>query len=336
MTTFKEISVEDYKKLLDNKQHTFAKTFKNIELLQKFENRKLKKNNIDDIIYDEHVLEKEDKYIEKLTDKLSEKINKNNGELLEIHNNDKESVINFIKNVYIKYKNASIYKPRNDDIEEVSLESIMNSIKNNQNIGKSDREHIYNIYKTSNDLKNVTIDYNEYKNALEDIEKFRNVDITKSIRTKSKSLPSTSKKSLIPTLKDSLSKTIIEKITGQGYNKIKIDQDLLKKNILKVRYISNNRKVHNDLLKNDYQISDNMKNAILKNRNINKLSKDEYAVYNALQKYKNNDKLQLLISSYLAGNKSKNLYNKINELLYNNYQNNKISKKEYQNIINKL
>ena len=254
--------------------------------------------------------------------------------LLEIHNNDKESVINFIKNVYIKYKNASIYKPRNDDIEEVSLESIMNSIKNNKNIGKSDREHIYNIYKTSNDLKNVTIDYNEYKNALEDIEKFRNVDIKKSIRTKSKSLPS--KKSLIPELKDNLSKTIIEKITGQGYNKIKIDQDLLKKNILKVRYISNNRKVHNDLLKDDYKISNNMKNAILKNKNINKLSKNEYDVYNALQKYQKNDKLQLLISSYLAGNKSKNLYNKINEMLYNNYRNNKIIKKDYQNIINKI
>ena len=51
---------------------------------------------------------------------------------------------------------------------------------------------------------------------------------------------------------------------------------------------------------------------------------------------KNNDKLQLFISSYLAGNKSKNLYNKINEMLYTNYQNNKITKKEYQNIINKL
>ena len=50
----------------------------------------------------------------------------------------------------------------------------------------------------------------------------------------------------------------------------------------------------------------------------------------------NNDKLQLLISSYLAGNKSKDLYNKINELLYNNYKNNKFSKKGYQNIINKL
>ena len=84
MTTFKEISVEDYKKLLDNKQHTFAKTFKNIELLQKFEDRKLKNDDINDIIYDEQKLEKEDKYIEKLTDKLSEKINKNNGELLTI------------------------------------------------------------------------------------------------------------------------------------------------------------------------------------------------------------------------------------------------------------
>ena len=331
MTTFKEISVEDYRKLLDNKQHTFAKTFKNIELLQKFENRKLKNDDINDIIYDEQKLEKEDKYIEKLTDKLSEKINQNNNELINI--DDKESVINFVKNIYIKYKHASIYKPRNNNIKEVSLQSIMNSIKNNNEIGRSDREHIYNIYKTNNDLKDMTIDYNEYKNALEDIEKFRNVDISKD--TKSKSLPSS--KSLIPKLKDNLSKTIIEKFTGQGYNKIKIDQDLLKKNILKVRYTSNNRKVHNDLLKNDYQISDNMKNAILKNKNINKLSKDEYAVYNALQKYKNNDnKLQLLISSYLAGNKSKDLYNKINEMLYDNYKNNKITKKEYQNIINKI
>ena len=325
MTTFKEISVEDYKKLLDNKQHTFAKTFKNIELLQNFE----EKNYINDIIDEEKQIKKEDKYIEKLTDKLSEKINKNNGELLNIYNSDKESVLNFVKDVYIKYKHASLYKPRNENIEEIPLESIMNSIKNNKEIGVSDREHIYNIYKTNNDLKDLTIDYKKYKNALEDIENFRNKDI----RTKSKSLPS--KKSLIPKLKDNLSKTIIQNITGEGYNKIKIDQDLLKKNILKVRYISNNRKIHNDLLKDDYKISDNMKNAILKNKNINKLSKNEYDVYNALQKYKNNE-LQLLISSYLAGNKSKDLYNKINEMLYSNYKNNKISKKEYQNIINKI
>ena len=229
MTTFKEISVEDYKKLLDNKQHTFAKTFKNIELLEKFEDRKLKNDDINDIICEEQKVEKEDKYIEKLTDKLSEKINKNNGELLNIQNNHKESVINFIKNVYIKYKNASLYKPRNENIKEVSLESIMNSIKNNKEIGLSDRQHIYNIYKTSYDLKDVTIDYNQYKNAMEDIEKFRNVAITKNVKSKSKSLQSTSKKSLIPTLKDNISKTVVKSIFGEGYNKIKIDQDLLKK-----------------------------------------------------------------------------------------------------------
>ena len=291
--------------------------------------KKSKKDNIDDIINKEKEIEKENKYIEKLTNKLSEKINKNNGELLNIYNNDKESVLNFVKNIYKKYRNATSYKPRNEDIDEISLESIMNSIKNNQNIGRSDGEDIYNIYKTNDDLENVTIDYNEYKDAMEDIEKLRNVDIKKDVK------PTTSEKSLIPKLKDNLSKTILENITGEDYNKIEIDQDLLKKNILKVRYISNNRKIHNNLLKDNYKISDNMKNAILKNKNLNELTKNEYDVYNALQKYKN-DKLQLSISTYLAGNKSKDLYNKINELLYNNYKNNKISKKEYQNIIDKL
>ena len=103
----------------------------------------------------------------------------------------------------------------------------MNSIKNDKEIGRSDRENIYNIYKTNNDLKNVTSNYNEYKDAMEDIEKFRNVDITNDIK------PSSSKKSLIPKLKDNLSKTIIENIIGEGYNKIKIEQDLLKKKYFK-------------------------------------------------------------------------------------------------------
>ena len=56
--------------------------------------------------------------------------------------------------------------------------------------------------------------------------------------------------------------------------------------------------------------------------------------YNDIEK--NNDNLQLFPSSYLAGNKSKDLYNKINELLYKNYKNDIICKKQYQNIINKL
>ena len=121
-----------------------------------------------------------------------------------------------------------------------------------------------------------------------------------------------------------------------NFNKIKVDENLLKKNILKVRYINSNRKIKNKFLKEDYQFSNNMKNAILKNTKLNKLIKNEYDVYNTLQKYRKNDNLQLLISSYLAGNKSKDLYNKINEVLYENYENNIINKRQYQNIINKL
>ena len=42
------------------------------------------------------------------------------------------------------------------------------------------------------------------------------------------------------------------------------------------------------------------------------------------------------MSSYLAGNKSKPLYNKINKLLYKNYKDGVSNRKQYQNIINKL
>ena len=37
MITFKEININEYKKLLDNIQHTYAKTFNNVELLNNFE-----------------------------------------------------------------------------------------------------------------------------------------------------------------------------------------------------------------------------------------------------------------------------------------------------------
>ena len=140
-------------------------------------------------------------------------------------------------------------------------------------------------------------------------------------------------------LKSNVTKTVLKTLTGQGlnFNRIKIDEILLKKNILKVRYINSNRRLNNKFLKEDYKISNNMKNSILKNTGLNKLSKNEYDVYNVLQKYrKKDDNLQLLLSSYLAENKSKDLYNKINELLYKNYKNNIINKKQYQNIMNKL
>ena len=82
-------------------------------------------------------------------------------------------------------------------------------------------------------------------------------------------------------------------------------------------------------------ISNKMKNAISKNTNINKLSKNEYHVYTLLNKYKNDD-TNLLISSFLAGNNSTDLYNPINKNLYNELKNNEITKQNYNNISKKI
>ena len=78
-----------------------------------------------------------------------------------------------------------------------------------------------------------------------------------------------------------------------------------------------------------------MKNAILKNTNINKLSKNEYHVYTLLDKYRHDD-TNLLISSFLAGNNSNDLYNTINKNLYNKLKNNELTKKQYNDILKKI
>ena len=132
-------------------------------------------------------------------------------------------------------------------------------------------------------------------------------------------------------------KKTIKNLLGQGvdqYKTIKIDKNALKKNILKIRY-NNGRKLNNKYLHDDMIISNNMKNAIMKNTNIKKLSKNEYHVYNLLNKYRN-DNTNLLISSYLAGNTSTDLYNTINKNLYNKFKNNKITKQNYNNILKKI
>ena len=338
MTSFKEISVEDHKKLLDNRQNTFAKTFKNTELLRNFEQTKTK-NTIDNIIKDENQIKK-DEYIEKLSNKISNKLQPKSNELIK---DDGEKEYNFlnnanyyignpkiilttIKDIYLKSNVPfeNIYLPR-QSTKYVYLDTIVRKINSNSDIAD---EIKYNFVRDYNNIVNKT----SIKYSRQDYEKFVINPIKEYY---DKDTRDERDKSLKHKLKSDIGKTIIKNFTGEGiFDKIRIDKNLLKKNILKVRYIRSGRKLNNKLLREDYKISNNMKNALLKNININKLSKNEYDVYNTLQKYirNNNDNLQLLISSYLAGNKSTDLYNKINEILYNNYKNNKISKKEYRKL----
>ena len=122
--------------------------------------------------------------------------------------------------------------------------------------------------------------------------------------------------------------------TGSSVNNIIIKD--LNKGISRVRYL-NNRKLTNNLLKHDYKISKNMVNAIKFNKNLHKLSKNEMEIYHELQKYFNKEQdINVLIGSYLSGNNSKKLYNKISSMLYNKLKNNIISKKEYTKLINKI
>ena len=115
-----------------------------------------------------------------------------------------------------------------------------------------------------------------------------------------------------------------------------INKKDLDKNILRVRYL-NNRKLTNNLLKHDYKISKKMVNAIKYNKDIHKLSKNEMKIYHELQKSLNKEQdINVLIGSYLSGNNSKKLYNKISPMLYNKLKNNIISKREYTKLINKI
>ena len=60
-------------------------------------------------------------------------------------------------------------------------------------------------------------------------------------------------------------------------------------------------------------------------------------IYHELQKFLNKEQdINVLIGSYLSGNVSKKLYNKISSMLYNKLKNNIISKKEYAKLINKI
>ena len=124
--------------------------------------------------------------------------------------------------------------------------------------------------------------------------------------------------------------------TGSSINNIIINDKDLNNGILRVRYL-NNRKLTNNLLKHDYKISKNMVNAIKFDKNIHKLSKNEMKIYHELQKFLNKKQdINILIGSYLSGNNSKKLYNKISSMLYNKLKNNIISKKEYTKLINKI
>ena len=334
--SFKNITPEEYQRLINNKNRMFDLTFKTPEVLNKYRN--------DKDIYDEI------KYSEKQNKKLKDygKVFHENLDKYFIENVDKKKIEEISKYNYNLFKN----KEKELEDKDVKLILMDNKLKiKDDEINKIKEDHIKNKYKFDNNeniiqsfetiFKENNISYKPYKKSetiqinylLDKLENHDNVD-KKLYNYFYDTLKDKKKLSLkIPTNK------IISNQDGKGLlktNKININTDLLNKNILSIRYLTG-KKLTNKLLKDDYKISKNMVNAIKFNKDIHKLSNNEKNVYYELQKYLNKGQdINILIGSYLAGNNSKDLFNKINKILYDKYKNNLINQKTYTNLLSKI
>ena len=308
MTSFETITLDDYKKLVDNEKKIFNLTenFTTPGILNKYRHSD---KNVDKKIKENKKYENLDKIINKNIDKIKE-----NSVINNYYSNDNDEDDKYIE--YIKMNNdiINLYEQEyNFDNDDSILESFSKIYKK------------YDIkYKPQNNTKFIRVRYLLKKlkdNDDVDTNLYNHFHTSLSERNKLYHK--------IPTYED-------EYQEGSSINNIIINNKDLNKGILRVRYL-NNRKLTNNLLKYDYKISKNMVNAVKYNKDLHKLSKNELKIYHELQKFLNKEQdINVLIGSYLSGNNSKKLYNKISSMLYNKLKNNIISKREYTKLINKI
>ena len=313
MTWFKQISVKEYDELIKNKNKIYNITphFTNVELLNKYRDDD---DNINKKIIIDENLDKQNLNLVKEIDKnlnkyLIEKpdISKYKDQYTFKNDND---ISNSFNKIFTDYDLS--YKPRSKTTE-VSTQYLLNKLEKSKKIPKELFQYFDNNLRNKKKLNvkfklyypddipliQENIDYDDDNNEDDD-------------------------NSIVP-VQD-----------GGSLNNIKIDENALNKNILKIRYL-NGRKLNNKLLKHDYKITKNMKEAIKFNKNIHKLSQNEKNIYYELEKYINKDKsLDILIGSYLSGNNNKKLFNRINKILYDKYKNNLITQKEYTNMLKQI
>ena len=319
--SFRTINLEEYKRLLKNKQKMFDMTFPTPESVNKYRDDDDKINQ--KILYDEE--------INKQNKNLSEMFDKNLDKNLNKYFNEKNKVPFVVDMLNLGDNSTDLIKVDKDEDKNLlkdvfEIDDQYKFIKDEDIIDSFQKVfQDYNVvYKPHKKSKNIYVKYL--------LDKLYNSDsvpkeIFNHFNNSLTNLKSKNKK--IPVNYNDDGKMIMK---GEGNIKIK-DLD---KGILRVRY-SNNRKLTNKLLKDDYKISKRMVDAIKFNKDIHKLSSNEKNIYYELQKFLNKEQdINVLIGSYLSGNHSKPLYNKINKMLYNKLKNNLISEKEYTSLLNKI
>ena len=284
MTSFETITLDEYKKLVDNEKKIFDLTtnFTTPEILNKYRNTD---KNIEDKIKQNEIKKEKyenlDKIINKNIDKIKEKSIKNitnnyysndedekyipfineNMDVVDIadlydqqynFDND-ESILDSFSKIYKKHNIK--YEPRNDT-KFIRVRYLLKKLKENDDVDTSLYNHFHTSLSEKNKLYHKIPTYQEYQ-------------------------------------------------IGSSVNNIIINDKDLNNGILRVRYL-NNRKLTNNLLKHDYKISKNMVNAIKYNKDLHKLSNNEMKIYHELQKNLNKEQdINVLIGSYLSGNNSK-------------------------------
>ena len=310
MTWFKQISVKEYNDLIKNKNKMYNITphFSSVELLNKYRDDDNINKNIE-------IDEKINKQNENLVKEIDKNLNKYLIEKPDISKykdqytfKDDSDILNSFNKIFTDYDIS--YKPRSKTTE-VSTQYLLNKLEKSKKINKE----LFQYF--DNNLRN---------------KKKLNIKFKLYYPDKIPLIPDDDKNDE----DDDNSIVSIENQQGGSLNNIKIDENALNKNILKIRYL-NGRKLNNKLLKHDYKITKNMKEAIKFNKNIHKLSSNEKNIYYELEKYINKDKsLDILIGSYLSGNDNKKLFNRINKILYDKYKNNLITQKEYTNMLKQI
>ena len=340
--SFRNITPEEYDRLIKNKNRIFDLTFKTPEVLNKYRNDK---NIYDEIKYIEKQNKKINNYNEILEDNFNKHLPKKN------YNKNEKTLLNVLENL------EDTVKQSNDSNDIDIVKNVFKHLSkkkdyiNYADLKKLDNENKFNKYKFDNDddiiksfetiFKENDIEYKPYS-----ISEFHKIEYLLDKLEYDDRIDKNLYNYFYNTLRDKKKLThripinkIISNQDGNGLfktNKIKINTDLLNKNILSIRYLTG-KKLTNKLLKDDYKISKNMVNAIKFNKDIHKLSKNEKNVYYELQKYLNKGQdINILIGSYLAGNNSKDLFNKINKILYDKYKNNLITQKAYTNLLSKI
>ena len=317
MTSFATITPEEYQRLIDNEKKIFDLTdnFTSPEILNKYRHtdenidKKIKQKEMEREKY-----ENLDKIINKSIDKITTKPKKDFSANYD-YDDDDDSSISVLDKTKYNYDDimSKIYEQNyrfnNDDDILDSFSKIFKEYNVEYN-PRPNTKHYRVRYLLSKLKENeyVPVDlYNHFHTTLSENNKAYHI---------------------IPIEKNEQ--------TGSSINNIIINDKDLNKGILRVRYL-NNRKLTNNLLKHDYKISKNMVNAIKFNKDLHKLSKNEMKIYHELQKFLNKEQdINVLIGSYLSGNNSKKLYNKISSMLYNKLKNGMINKKEYTKLINKI